>query len=315
MIPPGLRPAAPAAWPAVLILGNSGCGIRLTGKPPCLHLPHAVDERLGFLRSGCGIGLRLLLGQLTRMPHDKAPEHLRHASVTVFHLHLAAYALAVPPAGLLGLRPPGLLDQEGQRRLLAPPRFQLLPDGTGARDERHAAHAAFKAQPQGPTTLGLTIPYNPAHACPAQGPTLLNRQGCFHPITPMAITHTAAPRYAAIPTHAEAQQHLFEIVPSIFAMPVGRVRGLRTLGLVLICPLECNGRRILMEPWGRDSIDLQGFKRQGAKDRVKICGKQGIKDVPETVIVERRTCQPRLQQWQPPSLFEPSPHLILKSDG
>ena len=35
------------------------------------------------------------------------------------------------------------------------------------------------------------------------------------------------------PTHAQAQQHLFEIVTPIFAMPIGRAR--RSWGLRCVC--------------------------------------------------------------------------------
>jgi hypothetical protein len=44
-----------------------------------------------------------------------------------------------------------------------------------------------------------------------------------------------------------------------------------------------------MQPRRRDGIDLQCFQRYGAKDLVEIRGKQRIKDMPETVIVERST--------------------------
>jgi hypothetical protein len=40
----------------------------------------------------------------------------------------------MPAARGLLLRPPGLLDQQGQGRLLAPPGLEFLPDGTRARD-------------------------------------------------------------------------------------------------------------------------------------------------------------------------------------
>jgi hypothetical protein len=45
--------------------------------------------------------------------------------------------VAMPAARHFVLRPPRLLDQEGQRRLLASPRFKLLPDSTGARNQGH----------------------------------------------------------------------------------------------------------------------------------------------------------------------------------
>src|SRR5262245_40286875 len=132
MIPPGLGPAAPPAWPPVLILRNCGFGIRLTGKPPRLHVPHVVYEGLGFLRLGCSIGLGLLLRQLTRMHHDKAQGHLRHLSLIVLYVHRAAHALAMPAARRCVLRPSRLLDSQGQRGLLLSPGFKFLPDGTRA---------------------------------------------------------------------------------------------------------------------------------------------------------------------------------------
>jgi len=93
-------------------------------------------------------------------------------------------------------------------------------------------------------------------------------------------------------------------------MSVGRVRRLRTLRLVRIRAIEGNGGGILMQPRRREGIDLQGLECDGAIDLVEIRGKQGLEDVPETVIIERGTCQPRLQQRQHPPFFQPSPHLI-----
>jgi hypothetical protein len=64
MIPPGLRPAASAALPSVLILRDSRFGIRLTGKPAGLHVLDVLNDGLGFLRLRSRIGLGLLLRQL-----------------------------------------------------------------------------------------------------------------------------------------------------------------------------------------------------------------------------------------------------------
>src|SRR5262244_3370624 len=93
-------------------------------------------------------------------------------------------------------------------------------------------------------------------------------------------------------------------------MSVGRVRRLRTLRLVRIRAIQGNGGGILMQPRRREGRDLQGLECNGAIDLVEMRGKQGLEDVPETVIVERGTCQPRLQQRQHPPFFQPSPHLI-----
>ena len=72
MIPPGAwRAPSPSRAPA-LILRDGGCGIRLTGKPPGLHLFDVRCDGFGFLGLRSGRGLCLLLCQLARMHHDKA---------------------------------------------------------------------------------------------------------------------------------------------------------------------------------------------------------------------------------------------------
>ena len=68
------------------------------------------------------------------MHDDKTQCLLGDAPITVFDLHLTEYALAMPAPGDLVAGPPGLLEQEGEGRLLLPPGFECLADGTGARD-------------------------------------------------------------------------------------------------------------------------------------------------------------------------------------
>lgn len=93
-----------------------------------------VGHRLSFLALSAGIRLGLLVGQLTRM-HDHKPECLRgDPSVAVLDLDLVHHTLSMPVAGRFILGPTGLLHQEGQSGLLAPPDFKLLPHGTRARD-------------------------------------------------------------------------------------------------------------------------------------------------------------------------------------
>jgi hypothetical protein len=118
--------------PLALIGGNSRCGIGEAGEPLGVHMPHVVCQGCGFFLLGSGIGLRLLLRQLTRMYDDKAQGRLSDTSIAVLNLHLAAYALAMPAPGCLGLSPAGLLHRQGQGGLLAPPGFKFLPDSTGA---------------------------------------------------------------------------------------------------------------------------------------------------------------------------------------
>jgi hypothetical protein len=118
----------------VLILRDRRFGIRLTGKPPRVHLPHVVCDGARFLLLRYSIGLRLLLRQLTRMHDDKAHLLLGDPSLTGLDLDAAEYAVPVPTARRFGLGPPGLLQQQGQGKMLAAPGFEFLPNGTRTRD-------------------------------------------------------------------------------------------------------------------------------------------------------------------------------------
>jgi hypothetical protein len=64
-----------------------------------------------------------------------------------------------------------------------------------------------------------------------------------------------------------------------------------------------------MEPRRRDRIDLQRCEGDRAQHAVEMGGKQGLKDVPQAVIMERGTRSPRLQQRQQPTLIPPFSHL------
>jgi hypothetical protein len=134
MIPPGAWAAASLSLSLALILRDGGFGIRLTGKPPGLHVLDVRRDGVSFLGLRGGIGLRVLLRQLARMHHHKAERFERDPSVALLDLHLPDHTLSMPtPRGLI-LRPPRLLQQEGQGGLLLPPGFEGLADGTGARD-------------------------------------------------------------------------------------------------------------------------------------------------------------------------------------
>jgi len=147
MIPPWARRApAPSRAPA-LIRRDGGFGICLTGQPPGLPLLDVRCDGCGFLRLRGGIGLRLLLRQLARMHHDQAQCLLGDAPLTVLDLDVAEHALPRPVARRLVLGPPGLLHEEGQGGLLAPPGFKVLPDGTGTRDARSEADPVLQTQP------------------------------------------------------------------------------------------------------------------------------------------------------------------------
>jgi hypothetical protein len=66
-------------------------------------------------------------------------------------------------------------------------------------------------------------------------------------------------------------------------------------GLLLIGPIEGDRCRILMKPWGRDGIDIQGIERDRTKHPVQMRRKQRFEDLPQPVIMERGSRQARLE--------------------
>ena len=115
------------------IRGDGGGRVRQARKPLGRPTLDVVGHHLSFLAWAAGICLRWLVCQWTRM-HAHKPECLRgDPSVAVLDLALAHHTLAMPVAGGFILGPPGLLYQEGQSGLLAPPAFKLLPHGTRTR--------------------------------------------------------------------------------------------------------------------------------------------------------------------------------------
>src|SRR5262249_40033829 len=156
---------------------------------------------------GGGRGLGVLLRQLARMHHHKAERFERYSSVAVFNLHLPAHALSMPAARRFILGPPGFLHHKGQRALLPPPGFERWAEGTGARDERDEGDLLLETDAQSTATIGLTIRDNATHPLQAQGQTFCNCHRSFHTIAAVTITHTQAQRDAAIPTHAQTEEH------------------------------------------------------------------------------------------------------------
>ena len=77
----------------------------------------------------------------------------------------------------------------------------------------------FQTHAQCAATIGLTIGHDPAHPLQAQSQTFLDRYGSFHAVAAVAIPHTKAQRYAAIPAYTQTEQDLFAIVPPVFTMP------------------------------------------------------------------------------------------------
>jgi hypothetical protein len=106
---------------------------------------------------------------------------------------------------------------------------------------------------------------------------------------------------------------VLEIIMPIFAVPIGRTRWdspFARAGLLLIGPIERDGRRILLEPWSRDGIDLQGIEGDSPKHAVELRGKQGIEDLPQSIIMERGACEAGLEQGYHPTLLQACPSLI-----
>jgi hypothetical protein len=65
-----------------------------------------------------------------------------------------------------------------------------------------------------------------------------------------------------------------------------------------------------MPPGRRDRIDLEGCESRRAKDLVEMGRTQGIEDVPQAVIIECSTREPRLQQRHHASLCPPLAHRV-----
>jgi hypothetical protein len=126
----------------------------------------------------------------------------------------------------------------------------------------------------------------------------------------VAIPHADSEGQPAIATHPQTQEPLFEVVASIFAVPVGWPGRSGSLWLVLIRSIERHGRRVLMEPGGWDGVDLECFQSKRAQHLVEVGRQQRIEDVPQPVSMERGPCEPRLKQGQHAALFQPLPHLI-----
>src|SRR4029453_13337984 len=147
------------------------------------------------------------------------------------------------------------------------------------------------------------------HPLKAQRQALLKRERRFHTITPVPIPQTQAHRDAPIATHAETQEYLVEIIATVFAMAIGRPGRPWRLRFILIRSIERNGRGVLMPPGCGDGVDLQRLEGNRTKHLVEIGRKKRIEHLPQAVIVECSTREPRLQQCQHAPLFEALPHL------
>ena len=111
----------------------------------------------------------------------------------------------------------------------------------------------------------------------------------------MAIAHAQTQR-EALTAPPETQEHLLESIMAILAMPVRRPGGSRGLRLVFIRAIEGERRRILMEPGGREGLDLQGVEGDSTKHAVELGGTQRLEELPQPVIMERGAGQARLKE-------------------
>jgi hypothetical protein len=181
---------------------HSAFRIGHTRKPPGFHTPHTRGEHFGFPGLDNGIGMALLLGQLTGVHHHKAQRFLDYPPVAILYSDLSRDALPPPTAGCLSLSAAWFLHQQRQWRLLLSPSFQCLSYGTGAGNQSHQAHPLFETQPDGPLTIGLTIRHNALDSFQPQREALLNGEWGLEAITRVAIADTHAQGQAAIATHA-----------------------------------------------------------------------------------------------------------------
>src|SRR4029450_4016541 len=196
--------------------------------------------------------------------------------------------------------------------MLLAPRLHLLAHRTRARHQRDEPHALLQAHPQCAFTVGLTVRDNAAHPVAAARDTLRNGYGGLCAVTGIAITHPEAEREAST-AHAETQEDLLEVIPPIFAVPISRPGGDKPRNRadrLLIGPIQADRRRILMEPGGREGIDLQGVECDSPKDAVELRGKQRLENLAEAVIVQRRSSQAILEPGEHSALLQTCPHLI-----
>src|SRR5215468_5683998 len=117
---------------------------------------------------------------------------------------------------------------------------------------------ALEAHTQRAATIGLAIRDDPTHPCQSQGQTLFNGDRGFHTIAAIAISPSEPQGDAAISTHAETEQHLFEIVPPIFAM----VRRLAAVPMVFWVHLHTPHRA--QSWWCPDAATESGWRRPPA---------------------------------------------------
>src|SRR5438128_6139118 len=96
---PWLRATPSSALASAFIVEERRLSIRRTGKPSGFNTPDVLRHGFRCLALGSGIRGGLLLGQLTRVHHDKPALLLRHPSIGICHLDAAHDTLALPTSG------------------------------------------------------------------------------------------------------------------------------------------------------------------------------------------------------------------------
>jgi hypothetical protein len=281
--PPRARPAPAACPPPAGRCGDGGVGLRPTGAPPGVPLPHVVGHGGGFLRWGCSRGVGWRLRQVPRMHHDTAPVLLGRPPAPVFDLPRPQDAWPLPASGRFPRGPPRFLHHQGPRRWRLPPRCACLAHATGTRDPRHAAPPRLQTPAEGPATRGLTSRHHPAHPLTAHRQTCLKRDGRVDTLTAVAIPPADAEGQTTIPAHPHTQESRFEVVATSCARPIRRVGGLWTRRLVRLRAIPGSRRGLLREPGGRDRLDRQRLEGESATHAVKMCRKPRLTDVPSAV--------------------------------
>src|SRR5262245_35895346 len=285
---PQARHAAPSPLPPPFIVHDGRLGVSRTGKPAGFHALDGLGHALSLCGLGGGVGTGGLLSSLAGVHDEKTERCDREPSISVCHFHGANDTSPVPVSRRLLTRTARFFEHEGQRTVLLAPHFQLLPHGTGARDQCDEPNTLFEASSEGALTVGFTVRHHAAHPVESQRQTLCNGHWGLWAVTRIAIAHTHT-EWEPITTHTEAQKHLREIIMAILAVPISRPRRDKPFdlaGFLLMRPLLGERCRIVMEPGGREGIHRQGVERDRPKHTVELRGKQGIEDLPQPILME-----------------------------
>ena len=130
------------------------------------RLGEALDDR----RDGryTAHSYEAMLRQLRRVHHHKAHRGQCHVAIARGDVDLALHTAPIPLSGGVLTALARFSEQQWQRRLRLPPRFELLTDRTGPGHSGEQAHLMLQAQPQGSLVIGLTIGHDPLELSSAQ---------------------------------------------------------------------------------------------------------------------------------------------------